>query len=174
MSHRIRVLELLTPILFRSKSIKSARRLERLQIVQPNARPNLPRDLGKVLMMREVDHLPMAGHLSEQPEGLLGAKIVERFHDVVCDERNGSTIGDELVISRYPEREIQLKTRAFGEFVGDLRTAFCRYGDEELAVLAGLRGDPRVGSAASDPERLGCSLEKTCLGTPLRASGRKL
>ncbi len=122
--------------------------------MQPDARANLLGDLGQVLMMRQIDYLPVPGHLGEQPEGLLGAEVIECLHDVVGDERNGCTIGDELVISRHPKREIQLEPCALGEFVGDLRTAVRRDGDQDFSILAGLGGDTRVGSAADGRERL--------------------
>jgi hypothetical protein len=47
-----------------------------------------PRDLADMLMMGEIDHLAYLGHFGEEPECLLGAKIVEGLHDVVGDKRH--------------------------------------------------------------------------------------
>ena len=48
-------------------------------------------DLADMLMMGEIDHLAYLGHFGEEPECLLGAKIVEGLHDVVGDKRHRAT-----------------------------------------------------------------------------------
>ncbi len=56
--------------------------------MQLRFRTNLSGDLAKMLMMGEVNNLADLGHLRQQAEGFLGSLVVERFHDVVGDERH--------------------------------------------------------------------------------------
>jgi hypothetical protein len=67
-----------------------------------------PRDLTKVPVMCQIDHLSHPRRLAEETEHLLRARIVEALHDVVGDERYGRAERCEFLVAREPEREIEL------------------------------------------------------------------
>ena len=81
------------------------------------------RDLRQVLMMGEIDHLPHPPHLREQAQRLLGAEMVEGFHDVVGDEGRRDAGAGEFVIAGDAQRQIELKPRTLGELIGFLGAA---------------------------------------------------
>src|SRR3546814_9968823 len=58
----------------------------RRQLVHPHAGADALGDGAQMPVVRQVDHLADPGHLREQAAGLLGAEVVEGFHDVVGDE----------------------------------------------------------------------------------------
>ena len=64
-------------------------------------------------MVGQVDHLPDAAHVGEQPQRLLGAKMVEGLHDVVGDERRRGTRLGEFVVARDPQRKVKLEAASF-------------------------------------------------------------
>jgi hypothetical protein len=55
-------------------------------------------------VMGEVNHLARGSHSGEQPKGFLGAEIIERFHDVVGEERCWGICSSEFVIAGYSQR----------------------------------------------------------------------
>jgi hypothetical protein len=55
--------------------------------------------------MGEVDHLPRGGYAGEQTKGFFRSKVVERFHDVVCEKWWGSLSSCEFVIPGYAQRQ---------------------------------------------------------------------
>ncbi len=79
----------------------------RVQAMQLRRRAYASNYLAQVLVMSEVDDLSGLRHLGEQAEGFLGAKIVERLHDIVGDERHSAATTRELIISCNPKREVK-------------------------------------------------------------------
>jgi hypothetical protein len=78
----------------------------RLEIVDDDRRLDRPGYVAEMTMVGEVNDLPRGGHAGEQPEGFFGAKVVERLHHVVGEERGWGMRAGELVISRHAQRQV--------------------------------------------------------------------
>jgi hypothetical protein len=67
-----------------------------------------------------------------QAKGFFRSKIVERLHDVVSEKWSGSVSPRKFVIPGYPQRQIQLESRAFRQFGSDLGATVGTLGDQEF------------------------------------------
>lgn len=68
--------------------------------MHPDAWDYTFRNIAKMLVMREVDHLPDTRHFGEKAECFLRPEVVECLHDVVADEGNRAARPGELVMAR--------------------------------------------------------------------------
>jgi hypothetical protein len=89
------------------------------EAVNPNTRTNPPSNLTEMGMVAQIDHLADSGHISEEPEGFLRPKIVERLHDVVGDKGHWLPRLSKFVIAGDAKCQIELKTSAFRQLRSD-------------------------------------------------------
>ena len=78
----------------------------------------------------------------------LGAEVVERFHNVVCDERDSRAQLGELTVPGGAQGEVELKARSLRQVRCQLRAAVRAQGDKDVTFLAGLSAQPPVCAAA--------------------------
>ena len=90
------------------------------------------RDFAEMAVMGEIDHLSPGGYAGEQPKGFFRSKIVERLHYVVGEKWSGSVSPRKFVIAGYPQRQIQLESRAFRQFGSDLGASIGSLSDQEF------------------------------------------
>src|ERR1700722_18060706 len=79
------------------------------KFVHPNPRTDPSRDIAEMPVMRQIYDLPNVSHIGQQPDRFFGTEIVERLHDVIGNERNWRTHSRELVVTRDPQRQIELE-----------------------------------------------------------------
>jgi hypothetical protein len=84
--------------------------------VHPRGGTDLLSDPAQMPMMGQVNHLPNAGHIRKEPERFFGAEIVERFHDIIRNEGNGTPRKNKFMIPGHPKGQVQLEARALRQF----------------------------------------------------------